>query len=99
LKGSPSIAVSAKGIAAVLPFGNSSLAKAGSGDVLAGLIVSLIAQGCPCFEATVLGAYLHGEAGRLAGLDLTEYSVLASDLTRYIPEVIKKIVEKDIDKR
>jgi len=99
LKGSPSIAVSAKGTAVILPFGNSSLSKAGSGDVLAGIIVSLIAQGCSCFEAAVLGAYLHGEAGRLAGLDLTEYSVLASDLMRYIPEVIKKIVEKDTDKR
>jgi len=89
LKGSPSLAVSAKGTAVILPFGNSSLAKAGTGDVLGGIIVSLIAQGCSCFEAAVLGAYLHGEAGRLAGIDLTEYSVLASDLMRYIPEVIK----------
>jgi len=92
LKGSPSLAVSAKGTAVILPFGNSSLAKAGTGDVLGGIIVSLIAQGCSCFEAAILGAYLHGEAGRLASLDLTEYSVLASDLMRYIPEVIKSII-------
>ena len=91
LKGSPSFAVSPKGTAAILPFGNSSLAKAGTGDVLCGIIVSLIAQGCSCFEAAILGAYLHGEAGRLASLDLTEYSALASDLMRYIPEVIKNI--------
>jgi len=89
LKGSPSLAVSPKGTTAILPFGNSSLAKAGTGDVLGGIIVSLIAQGCSCFEAAILGAYLHGEAGRLASLDLTEYSVLANDLMRYIPEVIK----------
>jgi len=94
LKGSPSLAVSAKGTAVILPFGNSSLAKAGTGDVLGGIIVSLIAQGCSCFEAAVLGAYLHGEAGRLAGLDLTEYSVLAGDLLRYIPEVIKSVITK-----
>jgi ADP-dependent NAD(P)H-hydrate dehydratase / NAD(P)H-hydrate epimerase len=93
LKGSPSIAVNPKGTAVILPFGNSSLAKAGTGDVLGGVIVSLIAQGCSCFEAAVLGAYLHGEAGRLASLDLTEYSVLAGDLLLYIPEVIKSIVK------
>jgi len=92
LKGTPSLAVSAKGTAVILPYGNSSLAKAGTGDVLSGIIVSLIAQGCSCFEAAILGAYLHGEAGRLAGIDLTEYSVLASDLTRYIPEAIKSFL-------
>jgi len=91
LKGSPSIAVGAKGTTVILPFGNSSLAKAGTGDVLSGIIVSLIAQGCTCFEAAILGAYLHGEAGWLANVDLTEYSVLASDLMHYIPKVIKQI--------
>jgi len=94
LKGSPSFAVSPKGTAAILPFGNSSLAKAGTGDVLSGIIVSLIAQGCSCFEAAILGAYLHGEAGRLASIDLSEYSVLASDLMRYIPKVIKGLIIK-----
>jgi len=92
LKGNPSLAVNEKGAAVILPFGNSALAKAGTGDVLSGIIVSLIAQGCSCFEAAILGAYLHGEAGRLASTDLTEYSVLASDLMRYIPEVIKNII-------
>jgi len=94
LKGSPSLAVNPKGTAVILPFGNSSLAKAGTGDVLGGVIVSLIAQGCSCFEAAVLGAYLHGEAGRLAGEELTEYSVLAGDLLRYIPEAIKSVITK-----
>ncbi|GBU27217.1 hypothetical protein R84B8_00743 [Treponema sp. R8-4-B8] len=94
LKGSPSLAVNAKGTAVILPFGNSSLAKAGTGDVLSGIIVSLIAQGCTCFEAAILGAYLHGEAGWFAGLALTEYSVLASDLIRYIPKVIKSVINK-----
>jgi NAD(P)H-hydrate epimerase len=89
LKGSPSLAVSAKGTAVILPYGNSALAKAGTGDVLSGIIVSLIAQGCTCFEAAILGAYLHGEAGWMASIDLTEYSVLASDVIRYIPKVIK----------
>jgi len=98
LKGSPSIAVSPKGTAVLLPYGNSSLAKAGTGDALSGIIVSLVSQGCKCFEAAVLGAYLHGEAGRLAGIELTEYSVLAGDLMRYIPKVIKMLLKESITK-
>ncbi|MCL2689964.1 MAG: NAD(P)H-hydrate dehydratase [Chitinispirillia bacterium] len=93
LKGSPSIAVNPKGTVFILPCGNSSLAKAGTGDVLSGITVSLIAQGCSCFEAAILGAYLHGEAGRLASLELTEYSVLAGDLMLYIPKVIKALIQ------
>jgi len=99
LKGSPSIAVNPKGTAFILPYGNSSLAKAGTGDVLSGIIVSLIAQGRPCFEAAILGAYMHGEAGRLAGIELTEYSVLAGDLMLYIPKVIKKLLNESITKK
>jgi len=74
--------------------GNSSLAKAGSGDVLTGIISGLTAQGCSLFQAAVLGVYLHGLAGELASLDLTEYSVLASDLLKYIPYAIKKLIQK-----
>ncbi|MDR0306723.1 MAG: NAD(P)H-hydrate dehydratase [Chitinispirillales bacterium] len=94
LKGNPSIAVNPKGKAVILPFGDSSLAKAGTGDVLSGIIASLIAQGCPCFEAAISGAYLHGEAGRLAGIELTRYCVLAGDLMGYIPKAIRGITRK-----
>jgi len=93
LKGSPSIAVNPKGTAFILPYGSSSLAKAGTGDVLSGITVSLIAQGCPCCKAAILGAYLHGEAGKLAGADLTEYSVMAGDLMQYIPKIIRTLIK------
>lgn len=45
-----------------------------------------------CFDACVLGTYLHGVTAELASRDLTEYSVLASDLLNYIPEAIKTII-------
>lgn len=69
--------------------GNSALSKAGSGDVLAGIIGSLLAQKLNCFEAAKTGVYIHGLAGELASQDLSEYSVLASDLFNYIGKAFK----------
>lgn len=69
--------------------GNSALSHGGSGDVLCGMISGFLAQGVNVFDACCLGVYLHGLAGELASKDLTEYSVLASDLLNYIPKAIK----------
>ena len=74
-------------------YGNSSLAKAGSGDVLAGIIAGLLAQGMTAFEACKLGVFLHSYSGEIASKDLTEYSVLANDLINYIPKTIKTILQ------
>lgn len=72
--------------------GNSALAKAGTGDVLAGIISGLLAQGMSAFEAAKLGVYLHSRAGEIASETLTEYSVLASDIPNYLPLAIKEIL-------
>jgi len=72
--------------------GNSALAKAGSGDVLSGIISGLLAQGCEPFYAASLGVYLHGVCADIAKNDLTEYGVMASDLIRYIPLAIKTLL-------
>lgn len=71
--------------------GNSALAKAGSGDVLAGMIAGLIAQRMDVYEACKLGVYLHSRTGEIASEELTEYSVLASDLLKYIHKSIKEL--------
>ena len=75
--------------------GNSALAKAGSGDILCGMIAGLLAQKMEAFDAAALGVYLHGKAGELASEDLSEYSVLASDLLNYIPKAIKNFTQNN----
>jgi NAD(P)H-hydrate epimerase len=71
--------------------GNNALAKAGSGDVLTGMIAGFVAQDMNLYHAACLAVYLHGLAGDLARDDLTEYSVMASDLIDYIPKAIMQI--------
>lgn len=69
--------------------GNPGMATAGSGDVLSGIIASLIAQGFKVFNAAKFGVYLHGLAGDLAKEKYTEYSLIASDIIEFIPKAIK----------
>ena len=71
--------------------GNSALAKAGSGDVLAGIIAGFLAQKMDLFEAAKLGVYLHSRTGEIASEELSEYSVLASDLPKFLHKAIKEI--------
>ena len=59
-------------------------------DVLAGMIGALLAQGLASFDACVLAATLHARAGRLAASELTERCVVAEDLPRYLPLVIRE---------
>ena len=77
--------------------GNSALATAGSGDVLSGIIASLLAQGMSPFDAASCGVYIHGLAGEYASKKLSEYSVIASDITDAIPDVMK-LAEKLLKK-
>ncbi len=74
--------------------GNAAMAKAGSGDVLSGIIAGLMAQGKESYEAAVLGVYLHGTAGDLACGKLGNYSVLARDLADQIGPAIETIKTK-----
>lgn len=70
--------------------GNAGMATAGSGDVLTGVIVSLMGQGLNAWDAARAGCYLHGLAGDLAREEKGEYGLIASDLVEYMPCSIKK---------
>jgi hydroxyethylthiazole kinase-like uncharacterized protein yjeF len=91
LKGAFTVVAEPGGRVIVLPFANPALATAGSGDVLAGTIVGLRAQGMDAFEAAVAGAYLHGLAGELARADLGDMGVVAGDLPPRLPQALRAI--------
>lgn len=69
--------------------GNPGMATGGSGDVLTGLIVALLCQKLPPFEAAALGVYLHGLAGDIAAAELGQESLTASDLVEYLPRAFR----------
>ncbi len=75
----------------VNPTGNPGLATAGTGDVLAGMIGSLIAQGVTPSDAAIAGAYLHGLAGDLAARKLTERCVIATDVISFLPKAFGRV--------
>ena len=91
LKGAFTVVAGPEGRVVVLPFANPALATAGSGDVLAGAIAGLRAQGLGAFEAAVAGAYLHGLAGELARADLGDMGVVAGDLHPRLPQALRRV--------
>jgi len=91
LKGALTVVASPDGRVMVLPFANPALATAGSGDVLAGAIVGLRAQGMDAFEAAVAGAYLHALAGELARAEIGDMGVVAGDLPSRLPLALRRI--------
>ena len=69
--------------------GNPGMAVGGSGDVLAGIIVSLLGQGLPPLEAAACGAWLHGAAGDLCAAEMGQYGMLPTDMLTRIPRLMK----------
>lgn len=74
--------------------GNSAMAKAGSGDVLAGVISGWMVQGKEAEDAAELGTYIHGLSGDLAKFEKGVYSVMARDLIEYISKTLMKLEEE-----
>lgn len=72
--------------------GNPGMATAGSGDVLTGIITSLLAQGYTSLHACILGVYLHGLAGDFAAHEFSEESTIASDIVNHLPSAFKFLV-------
>ena len=75
--------------------GNPGMATAGSGDVLTGMILSLLAMGYQPEHAAVLGVYLHGMAGDLYAKEVCQESLIASDIINMIGKAYKKIISYD----
>jgi NAD(P)H-hydrate epimerase len=92
LKGAFTVVGATDGQGMLVPVASSALARAGSGDVLAGLVVGLRAQGVPAFEAAVAAAWIHAQAGLLAANRIgNTASVLAGDILRSVPEIISDL--------
>ncbi len=93
LKGPFTVIAAPDGRIAVSPFALPTLATAGSGDVLAGAIVALLAAGMPAFEAAACGAYLHGYAGAILLHTVGPAGVIARDIITTLPEALKHLYQ------
>ena len=79
-----------------LACGTPALAKAGTGDVLAGIVASLLAQGMDPKDACILGTYVHAQAGVLAAAESSQLCVCAEDVIAYVPSAIRALEKKSL---
>ncbi len=91
LKGPYTVIATPEGELAVLPVATAALATAGTGDILAGAITGLLAQGLSPFQAACLGAWLHGRAGALCEQKIGSAGAIASDLLPLLPEAMNEL--------
>jgi NAD(P)H-hydrate epimerase len=78
-----------------MPFGDPGLATAGSGDVLTGIISSLLSQQVAPLHACILGVFIHAKAGEFASLDKTSYGFISSDIINNISCALKLLLQSD----
>ncbi len=86
LKGAATVIANPEGRCLINPTGNAGMAKGGSGDVLAGIIGSFMAQGLSPFQAAGAGAYLHGLAGDICARSMGQRFMLPTDLTKSLQQ-------------
>lgn len=91
LKGHRTIVAAPDGRLAVNTTGNSGMAKGGSGDILSGMVVSLLGQGMEPFDACCAAVYCHGLAGDMAAAELGERGMSPADLLARLPYAYKEI--------
>jgi NAD(P)H-hydrate epimerase len=93
LKGACTVVASPDGRTEISPLANPGLASAGTGDVLAGAIAGLAAQGLATADAAVCGVHLHGQAGEAVRERIGDTGMIAGDLLPELPVVIKRLRE------
>lgn len=91
LKGHATVIAAPDGRTAINPTGNSGLATGGTGDVLAGLVGGLLAQGMQAFDAACLGVYLHGLAADIVAERTSPRGMIARDVILALPEAWRRI--------
>jgi NAD(P)H-hydrate epimerase len=91
LKGGNTVVATPEGQLYFLTVGNPGMGTAGAGDVLTGIISGLLAQGYTSYEATLLGACLHGLAGDLAADEQQMESIIAEDIIQYLGKAFAKL--------
>ncbi|MDD6380845.1 MAG: NAD(P)H-hydrate dehydratase [Lachnospiraceae bacterium] len=90
LKDARTVTVAPDGRAVLNTTGNNGMSTAGSGDVLAGIVASFLAQGLDAFDAAALGVYIHGAAGDAAAEKYGVRGMKAMDIAEALPEVLLK---------
>ncbi|MBR5773510.1 MAG: NAD(P)H-hydrate dehydratase, partial [Clostridia bacterium] len=90
LKGAGTIIATPDGKCYINKTGNSGMAKGGSGDMLAGMISSLLAQGMDAEYAAVCGVYLHGAVGDYAAAEASKRGVTPSDMVSALPRLLSE---------
>ena len=91
LKGARTIVAASEGRVFINPTGNAGLATGGTGDVLAGTIGGLLAQGLSPLDAAVCGVFVHGKAGDIAASRIGMAGMIAGDVLRALPETLKEL--------
>lgn len=92
LKGARTVIARPDGMVAICPTGNPGMATAGTGDVLTGMIVGLLAQGLSQWDAACTATYLHGLAGDFAAGAFGEAAMTAGDLIEHIPQALAQTI-------
>jgi len=99
LKGAHTVIAEPGGRTLLAPFSLPLLGTAGSGDVLAGVIVSFISQGLATFEAAALGVYLHARAAERLGEELGDAGLMATDLLDQLPRARRALRDRHTNER
>ena len=97
LKGPGTVTAAPDGRARRNTTGNCGMAKGGSGDILSGMIASLIGQGADPFDAAACAVWLHGRSGDLCQRQMTAYAMTPPDMVERLPEVFRELLESEFE--